>query len=74
MAPRGEGAVDKEGGELMRIPEFLSPRGGTGTRSELNSKSHTRNFREREQGEAVKWRMEGHGERTAYRFTNCLSP
>ena len=37
MDLRGEGAVEKGGGEGMIIPEFLRPGGGTGTRSELNS-------------------------------------
>ena len=37
MPPRGEGAVDEEGGKGMIIPEFLSLVGCTNTRSELNS-------------------------------------
>ena len=46
--PEGRGCRGQGWGELMKIPEFLSPRGGTGTRSELKSQSHTHTFRERE--------------------------
>ena len=48
MAPMGEGSVEKGGGKGMRITEFLRPGGGTGTRFELNSQSHTHTFLERE--------------------------
>ena len=36
MAPRGDRCCGQGRGKGMRIPEFLSPGGGTGTRSKLN--------------------------------------
>ena len=40
-APNGRGSCGLGRGKGMRIPEFLSPGGGTGTRSQLKSQSHT---------------------------------
>ena len=62
--PKERGFCGLRRGKGMRIPEFLSPGGGTGTRSQLNSQSHTHTFREREKrrgGDEVDngrtWRM-----------------
>ena len=45
--PEGRGCCVQGGGKGMRIPNLLILDGGTGTRSELNSRSHTHTFRER---------------------------